>query len=131
MEVSNLLSCIVQGLTIIVSSQKQKREGTGFATIHYHCAQLNGDQTKPHLHPELSKRRARTRMRRYSCEGRLSITIADNEYSRARVRMQHSEAHPHYTDISLPEKIQALIMEMKNSSASKVSQYLNLVSYQC
>jgi hypothetical protein len=35
--------------------------------------------------------------------------------------MGNSEAHPHYVDISIPVKIQELIAEMKNSSASKVS----------
>jgi hypothetical protein len=35
--------------------------------------------------------------------------------------MGHSEPHPHYVDISIPEKIQELIADMKNSSASKVN----------
>jgi hypothetical protein len=51
----------------------------------------------------------------------LTITIFDNDQSRAQVRMGHSEPHPHYVNISIPGKIQELIADMKNSSASKVN----------
>jgi hypothetical protein len=60
-------------------------------------------------------------MRRYSCEGRLAITIYNDDHSQARVHIGHSEPHPHYVDISIPVKIQELITDMKNSSASKVN----------
>jgi hypothetical protein len=103
-----------------IYSQKGKHKGNNVTVISYYCTQLDGEQSKKHLHEDPSKRRARTQMRRYSCEGRLTITIYGEDRSRARVRMGHSEAHPHYVDISIPVKIQELITEMKNSSASKV-----------
>ena len=49
------------------------------------------------------------------------ITVPDKRTLPLQVRMTHDEAHPHYTDISLPEHVQTLIMEMKSSTLSDVS----------
>jgi hypothetical protein len=35
--------------------------------------------------------------------------------------MKHDFAHPHYTDIKLPEEVQALVVDMKSSTPSDVS----------
>ena len=60
-------------------------------------------------------------MDRFACDGWLFITIVHNNNTRIRVRMTHSEAHVHYTDIAISEKIQNIIIEMKNSTPSVVS----------
>lgn len=59
-------------------------------------------------------------MPRYNCKGWLYITVPDDRTLPVRVRMTHEEAHPHYTDISLPERVQDLIIEMKSSPVHQI-----------
>lgn len=108
-------------LTYMGTSQKKSARGSASTVVTYFCAQLEGEQTKQKLHTDTNKRRGRTRMDRFACDGWLFITIVHNNNTRIRVRMTHSEAHVHYTDIAISEKIQNIIIEMKNSTPSVVS----------
>jgi hypothetical protein len=60
-------------------------------------------------------------MPRYRCGGWLHVTVPDTRNSPVRVRMKHDFVHPHYTDIKLPEEVQALVVDMKSSTPSDVS----------
>ena len=99
------------------TSQKKSARGSASTVVTYFCAQLEGEQTKQKLHTDTNKRRGRTCMDRFACDGWLFITIVHNNNTRIRVRMTHSEAHVHYTDIAISEKIQNIIIEMKNSTS--------------
>ena len=60
-------------------------------------------------------------MAQLQCGGILQITMTHNVKTQMHVHMLHSEAHIPYTDISIPENIWKLIVEMKNSTPSAVS----------
>lgn len=90
-------------------------------TYVWHCAQLNGQATKNKKIDEPAKRRARMKMDRFNCNGWLRITVNEDDTSIARVRLTHHRCHQPYTDISVPKGIKDIIIEMKDSSAAKVS----------
>jgi hypothetical protein len=112
-------------LTCCCSSEKatqSRGKGTkGTTTFTYCCAQLEGAETKNAVHPDPSKRRARMKMDRFKCAGKLHITVNPNVQDAVRVQIEHRSAHQYYTDISLTDKMKAIIAEMKDSSASTVS----------
>ncbi|KAF7978602.1 hypothetical protein HWV62_45332 [Athelia sp. TMB] len=101
-------------------NQKKTRRGAGSSVITYHCAQLEGDERKPRLHDDPKKRRGRVKMPRFNCGGSLLLTIPDGRNLPIRIRIEHDEAHPHYTDISIPSEVQELIRSMKGSTPSDI-----------
>ena len=86
-----------------------------------YCAQLEGEERQRKLHEDPTKRRGHVQMPRYNCKGWLYITVPNDRTLPIQVRMTHDEAHPHYTDISLLECVQVLIVEMKSCMPSDVS----------
>lgn len=111
----------MQKCTYSFHSQKKSRIGAGSTVVSYYCAQLEGEQTKKKVPKDVKKRRGRVYMPRYNCGGWLNITVPDNRTLATRIRMRHDIPHPHYSDISLPKDVQALIEEMKGSTPSDVS----------
>jgi hypothetical protein len=103
-----------------IYSQKKSCAGVGSTVVTYFCAQLEGEERKRRLHEDCKKRRGRVYMPRYPCGGWLHITVPDNRALAVRIRMKHDVAHPHFSDISLPEEVRALIEEMKGSTPSDV-----------
>jgi hypothetical protein len=53
----------------------------------------------------------------------MQITVPENRTLAVRIRIRHDIAHPHYSDISLPEEVRALIEKMKSSTPSDVSDF--------
>lgn len=80
------------------SSQKKTRKAAASHVVTYYCAQIEGEQTK-------RKPTTRTRMKRYHCAGWLHITIMNSRDQLTRIRMTHSEAHPHYVDTKEVEMV--------------------------
>jgi hypothetical protein len=108
-------------LTDLILSQKKVCKGAGSTVVTYYCAQLEGPQSTQRLHKDGKKRRGRVFMPRYDCGGWMQIIVPENRALAVRVRIQHNIAHPHYSDISLLEEVQALIEKMKSSTPSDVS----------
>jgi hypothetical protein len=60
-------------------------------------------------------------MDRFDCNGRLRITMEDGNPKLAGVKITHYRPHCHYVDISLTDKVDAIIQSMVDMPASKVS----------
>ena len=82
---------------------------------------MHGEETKQKLHENGKKRRARMFMDRFDCNGRLRITMVDGNPKLAGVKIIHYRPHCHYVDISLTDKVDAIIQSMVDMPASKVS----------
>jgi hypothetical protein len=67
--------------------------------VTYHCAQLEGEQTRRTPHLDEKKRRARReKIVRYHCGGWLKFTVIDDDDLLVRIRMRHTDAHPPFPD---------------------------------
>jgi hypothetical protein len=75
-------------------SQKKSTRGGKATVVTYHCAQLEGEQTRRALHQDEKKRRTRKKITRYHCGGWLKFTIIDDNNLLVRIRMTHAQAHP-------------------------------------
>ncbi|KDR77335.1 hypothetical protein GALMADRAFT_66460 [Galerina marginata CBS 339.88] len=58
-------------------------------------------------------------MDRFECNGRLRITMVDGSPDLAGVKITHHRPHSQYVDISLTDKVDAIIQSMINMPASK------------
>jgi hypothetical protein len=83
----------------------QSKDEAGSTVVTYFCAQLEGKKRTQRLHKDPAKQRGWVQMPRYNCEGWLYITMPDDRTLPVWVWMSHEEAHPHYTDILLPEHV--------------------------
>jgi hypothetical protein len=80
-------------------SQKKSTRGGKATVVTYHCAQLEGEQTRRALHQDEKKRRTRKeKITRYHCGGWLKFTIIDDNDLLVRIRMTHAQAHPPFPD---------------------------------
>ncbi|KAE9401188.1 hypothetical protein BT96DRAFT_791205, partial [Gymnopus androsaceus JB14] len=88
-------------------------------TFQFYCAQYTAEQSKPKLHEDPRKHRARDKMDRYDCGGYLRITMQEGYLRDARIHFSH-HTHTPYVSISItPEQLQT-IREMRNQSPSKI-----------
>ena len=60
-------------------------------------------------------------MDRFDCNGRLRITMVDGDSKVAGIKITHYRPHCQYVDISLTDKVDAIIQSMTDMPASKVS----------
>lgn len=65
----------------------------------YHCAQLEGEQTR-RTPKQSDARRRREKITRYHCGGWLKFTVIDDNESLVRIRITHAEPHPPFPDKS-------------------------------
>ncbi|KDR82282.1 hypothetical protein GALMADRAFT_115207, partial [Galerina marginata CBS 339.88] len=90
-------------------------------TYTFFCSQLRGEETKQKLNEDPKKRRARMTMDRFDCNGWLRITMTDGYPNLAGIKITHHRTHCQYVDISLTDKVSAIIQAMVDMPASKVS----------
>lgn len=65
----------------------------------YHCAQLEGEQTRRTLINDPKRRRSRKeKITRYHCGGWLKVTIIDDNDRLVRIRITHAETHPPFPE---------------------------------
>ena len=60
-------------------------------------------------------------MDRFDCNGRPRITMVDGNPKLVGIKITHYCPHCHYVNISLMEKVDAIIKSMVDMPASKVS----------
>lgn len=99
----------------------KSRTSSAIQKYTFYCAQVRGEEAKVRLHDEPEKRRARTTMDRFECNGYLHVTLDDNDLSIAGIKITHHRSHCAYIDISMTDKVESIIKEMINVPASKVS----------
>ena len=100
---------------------EKSRTSDSIKSYDFFCAQLHGEETKQKLHETSKKRRARMTMDCFDCNGRLRITMVDGDPKLAGIKITHYRPHCHYVDISLTDKVDAIIQSMLDMPASKVS----------
>lgn len=80
-------------------SQKKSTRGGKSTVVTYHCAQLEGEQTRRTPSDDPTKRRARRqKIPRYHCGGWLKFTVIDDNDYLVRIRITHAEPHPPFPD---------------------------------
>ncbi|KAF7982770.1 hypothetical protein HWV62_26678 [Athelia sp. TMB] len=96
---SNKLRDQIAEVTLFHWNQKKSTRGGKSTVVTYHCAQLEGEQTRRTLIDDPKRRRSRKeKITRYHCGGWLKITIIDDNDRLVRIRITHAETHPPFPE---------------------------------
>lgn len=104
-------------------SQKKSTRGGKSTVVTYHCAQLEGEQTRrTPKEDDGNRRNRREKLKRYHCGGWLKITVVDENDLLVRIRISHAEAHPPFPGKAEKRAISEPLDEVRPADAVAVGQ---------